>query len=286
MSCRTKFHIQKTFNKLRFSRYILAGMLLLLTLPIAAKEIPPKPNPPRLVNDFARMLSASEVDALERKLVAYNDSTSTQIAIVTERTLEGDDDFDYALRIYNTWNIGQQDKNNGVLIYIALEDRKIRFITGYGAEGFLPDAIAKRIIENIIKPAFREEQYYAGFDRATNAIISYASGEYSAEDEEGGSTADLVIGLLILAVIVGFFLFILIAAIRSNKNDDDDDDGGYWHGGRYDEPRHRNRGGGWIFIPPIGGGGSGGGGWSGGGGGGFGGFGGGFSGGGGAGGDW
>lgn len=277
----------RSFHYIRILQYLVVGILLLQALPITAKQIPPKPNPPRLVNDYAGMMNRSEVNALEQKLVAYDDSTSTQIAIVTERSLEGDDDFDYALRIYNTWNIGQKDKNNGVLIYIALEDRKIRFITGYGAEGFLPDAIAKRIIENIIKPAFRDQQYYQGLDRATDAIISYAAGEYTADEGEEGSTADLVIGLVILAVIVGFFLFILIAAIRSGKHgDDDDDDGGYWRGGRYDEGRHRNRGGGgWIFIPPIGGGGSsGGGGWSGGGG--FGGFGGGFSGGGGAGGSW
>lgn len=268
-------------------RYLFTFLFSIAVTLAFAKQIPPKPNPPRLVNDFAGMLSPSEAQALENKLVAYDDSTSTQIAIVTERSLDGDDDFDYALRIYNTWNIGQKDKNNGVLIYIALEDRKIRFITGYGAEGFLPDAIAKRIIENIIKPAFRDQQYYQGFDRATDAIISYAAGEYAADGSgEKGNMADLVIGLLILAVIVGFFLFILIAAIRSGKDHDDDDDGGYWRGGRYDEGRHRNRGGGWIFIPPIGGGGSsGGGGWSSGGGG-FGGFGGGFSGGGGAGGSW
>ncbi len=268
-----------------YLRNYLALLLLFISAVAFGKQIPPKPDPPRLVNDYAGMLSQAEVNALERKLVAYDDSTSTQIAIVIERSLEGDDDFDYALRIYNTWNIGQKDKNNGVLIYIALEDRRIRFITGYGAEGFLPDAIAKRIIENIIKPAFREERYYEGFDRATDAIISYAAGEYTAEEESGDST-DLIIGLLILAIIVAFFIFILIAAIRSGKRHDDDDDGGYWRGGRYDERSHRHRGGGgWIFIPPIGGGSSGGGGWSGGGGD-FGGFGGGFSGGGGAGGSW
>ncbi len=261
---------------------ILLLLVWLFALPLLAKQTPPRPNPPRLVNDYAGMLNRSELEALERKLVAYNDSTSTQIAIVTERSLEGDDDFDYALRIYNTWNIGQKDKNNGVLIYIALEDRRIRIVTGYGAEGFLPDAIAKRIIETIIKPAFREQQYYQGFDRATDAIIAYAAGEYTA-DSEDGDTVDIIIGFIILALIIGFFIFILSAIIRSGKHyDDHDDDGGYWRGGRYNEPKHRG-GGGWMIFPPSGGGGSG---WSGGGGGGFGGFGGGFSGGGGAGGSW
>ncbi len=268
-------------------RYLFTLVLSLAVTLAFAKQIPPRPNPPRLVNDYAGMLSPSEEQALENKLVAYDDSTSTQIAIVTERSLDGDDIFNYTYQLAESWGIGQGDKNNGILIYVALEDRQIYIQTGYGAEGFLPDAIAKRIIENIIKPAFRDQQYYQGVDRATDAIISYAAGEYTADHNEEGSTADLVIGLIILAFIVGFFLFILIAAIRSGKgHDDDDDDGGYWRGGRYDEGRHRNRGGGgWIFIPPIGGGGSsGGGGWSGGGG--FGGFGGGSFGGGGAGGSW
>jgi uncharacterized protein len=271
----------KIFHYIKLMQYAVVGLLLLQTAIITAKETPPRPSPPRLVNDYAGMLNRSELDALERKLVAYDDSTSTQIAIVIERTLEGDDDFDYALRIYNTWNIGQKDKNNGVLIYIALDDRRIRIITGYGAEGFLPDAIAKRIIENIIKPAFREQRYYEGFDRATDAIINYAAGEYSAEEEFDAT--GFVIGLAILIIIVAFFIFIIVAAIRSGKHYDDHDDGGYWRGGRYEEPRHRSRGGGgWMVFPPSGGGG--GGGWSGGGG--FGGFGGGFSGGGGAGGSW
>ncbi|HMO39447.1 MAG TPA: TPM domain-containing protein [Saprospiraceae bacterium] len=269
---------------------LLAAILLLLALPLLAKDLPPRPNPPRLVNDYARMLSSEEVNALERKLVAYNDSTSTQIAIVTERSLEGEDVFDYSVRLANAWGIGQQDKSNGILIYIALDDRKIYIQTGYGSEGFLPDAIAKRIIENIIKPAFRDQRYYEGFNRATDAIIAYGAGEYTADGSKDENVAGAVIGMAILLIIVLFFVFILVAAIRAGKNnhDDDDHDGGYWRGGRYDEPRHRHRGGGgWVFFPPTGGGfGGGGSGGFGGGGGGFGGFGGGSFGGGGAGGSW
>lgn len=262
------------------SRYYISILFLLLGTLAIAKEIPPKPNPPRLVNDFAGMLNPSEKNALEQKLVAYNDSTSTQVAIVTERTLDGDDVFDYSFRIAKTWGIGQEGKGNGILIYVALDDRKIFIQTGRGAEGFLPDAIAKRIIENIIKPAFKEQRYYDGFDRATSAIISYGAGEYKADDQGDEDVAGAV---MVLLIIIAIFLFIVFAAIRAskNRNNDDDDNGGFGSGGRYNE---RSRGGGgWLFIPPIGGGG----GWnSGGGGGGFGGFGGGDFGGGGAGGDW
>lgn len=267
-------------------KYFISILLLFLTTLALAKEIPPVPNPPRLVNDFAGMLSPQEEQTLERKLVAYDDSTSTQIAVVTERTLEGEEIFDYTNRLARAWGIGREGKDNGILVYIALDDRKIFIQVGRGAEGFLPDAIAKRIIENIIKPAFRDQNYYTGIDRATDAIISYGAGEYTNDEEF--SEEDVVAGFVILGIIFIIFIFIVIAIVRAakrRKDNDDDDDGGFFRGGRYNE----RGGGGWIFFPPIGGGGgwnSGGGGSGWGGGGDFGGFGGGDFGGGGAGGDW
>jgi uncharacterized protein len=265
-------------------RYFLINLLLLFSLGLQAKEVPPRPYPPRLVNDFAGLLGAGEADALERKLVAYNDSTSTQIAIVIDESLEGDDPFDYSLRIATEWGIGQKDKDNGLLIYIAVKERKFGFQTGYGVEGFLPDAMAKRIIQNVIVPAFREGRFYEGLDRATDAVIELAAGEYEADergprDAKGGVPAVLILVFIIILIVV-------ISSMGGGHGDDDDDDGGYYRGGRYDmDPRRRRRrSGGWIFFP--GGFGGGGGGFGGGGGGGFGGFGGGGFGGGGSFGDW
>lgn len=269
------------------TKYFISILILCLGMEAIAKNVPQQPNPPQIVNDFAGMLNPSEKNALEQKLVKYNDTTSTQIAVVLERSLEGDDIFDYTIRLAKAWGIGQEGKNNGILLYVALEDRKIYIQTGYGAEGFLPDAIAKRIIENIIKPAFKEQRYYDGIDRATDAIISYGAGEYKADAKEEEDVAGAVMVLLFIVVIFLFILFAAIRASRNRKNDDDDNDGGFFRGGRYNE---RSRGGGgWIFFPPIGGGGwnsGGGSGWGGGDSGGFGGFGGGDFGGGGAGGDW
>lgn len=254
------------------------SLLLLVVLPslLMAKEVPPAPNPPKLVNDFVGVLSSGEVQALEQKLVAYDDSTSTQIAIVIEETIDGDDVFEYSHRLATAWGIGRQGKNNGILIYVALADRKLWIQTGYGTEGFLPDAMAKRIIERIIAPNFRNQNYYNGLDEATGAIMQLGSGEYVNEDTgEGGGFPFAV--LIILAII---FIVIVIIIGKSGGGGG----GGYNRGGRY------NSGGGWIFFPPTGGGGwsggGGGSGWSGGGGGGFGGFGGGGFGGGGAGGSW
>lgn len=226
-----------------------------------AKEVPPKPNPPRLVNDFAGVLSAEENQALESKLLAYSDSTSTQIAIVIENSLEGDDDFDYSQRLAETWQIGMKGKNNGLLIYVAIEDRKIRIQNGYGMEGSVPDALAKRIIEENIKPNFKQKLYYNGLNEATDLIMRAASGEY-INDLPRKRHKDSPPPLIVIIIII---LFILFAIFRGR--------GG--RGGRFY--------GGGPFIGTFGSGG-----FSGGssGGGGFGGFGGGSFGGGGAGGSW
>jgi uncharacterized protein len=255
----------------------LLVLLLSFGLAAQAQNVPPRPNPPRLVNDLAGLLQPQEVAALEQKLVAYNDSTSSQIAVVTVPTLDGNDIADYSQKLYESWGIGQKGKDNGILVLVAAKERTARIQTGYGLEGAVPDALAKRIISNVLVPAFKQNQYYAGLDRATDALISLAKGEGYKGDpnltrrgprDRSGSGPGLwiLIGILVL-----FFI------LRSR--------GGGGRGGR---------GGG--FVPPIifgdfsGGrgvfGGGGGGFGGGGGGGGFGGFGGGSSGGGGASGSW
>ena len=262
----------------------LVLLLLLLALPMASRAqddgvssadtvIPNKPNPPRLVNDFVGVLSSTERAQLEQKLRRYNDSTSSQVTIVIVRTTEPYPIGDFAFQVGRKWGVGQQGKNNGIVIAWATQTRKVYISVGYGLEGAIPDAIAKRIITNLITPAFRQQQYYQGLDAATTEIFQRAGGEYKGDPEtdtgEGGGS---ILPILFIILIVIFFI------VRRNRG------GG---GGN-----NRNRGGG--FFPPIffptstysGWGGSSGGGSFGGGGGGFGGFGGGSFGGGGAGGDY
>ncbi len=247
--------------------FVLLFALLLLPFFAQAKEIPKKTR--QLVNDFAHVMSVEQTRALEQKLVAYNDTTSTQIAIVIERSTEGEDIFNYAIRLAENWGIGQDGKDNGILIYIATEDRKMRLLTGYGAEPTVTDAMAKRIIERIIIPAIKRGEYYEGLDKATTKISQLAAGEFSADDSGADSISPLLIFLLILLL---FFLFAYLASKGGGGSG-----GGYYRGGHYNDPWRGS--GGWI-----GGGSTGGGGLSGGGG--FGGFGGGSFGGGGAGGSW
>lgn len=242
---------------------------------LQAKEIPARSN--RLVNDYVGIMNTSEIAQLESKLVQFYDSTSTQIAIVVESSLDGEDDYDRAMSIASSWGIGQKDKNNGILIYVAIQNRKIRILTGYGVEGFLTDAMSKRIIEQIIKPAFRSQQYYLGFDEAITRMIQLHSGEFTKDSTDVKISP---LAIIIFTFIIVLILLVVFTALRKYNG------GGYYKGGRYyrQDDWWGGTGGGWS----SGGGGwsSGGGGWSSGSGGGFGGFGGGGFGGGGAGGSW
>jgi uncharacterized protein len=258
-----------------------------------------------LVNDYANLLSRNENQRLTRKLTKYAQETSTQIVIFTENSLEGGDAFNRALDIFDKWGIGgSQRKSNGVLIYVAKAEQKIRIMTGQGAEGFLPDILSDRIIEQIIVPNFKQNRYYRGLDRATSAIMEIGQGEYTNEQQgqpkEKRQAKGMIPAILIILVIL---ILVLVISRYNRRSQDNDDDGGYYRGGRYDmdpsrKRRRRDGGGGgwWIFpFPFFGGGGwsSGGGDFGGGGGdfggddwGDFGGFGGGMTGGGGAGGEW
>ena len=156
--------------------FLFSFILSLLFLRVFAQDIPPAPNPPRLVNDFANQLNPTEVAELERKLVAYNDSTSSDIVIVVVPSTGDYPIADYALKIGREWKIGQKGKNNGIVLLWASTDRKIYISVGDGMEGVIPDAVAKRIITQIITPEFKNGMFYRGLDRGTDAIFKYATG--------------------------------------------------------------------------------------------------------------
>lgn len=273
--------------------------LLLCLIPVLGwtqKDVPEPTN--FLVNDYAGLFSRQEVVQLGQKLRAYINETTTQIVVVTEETTEGEHVFDYAHRLATTWGIGGGENDNGILIFVAKNERQVSIQTGYGTEGFLPDAIAFDIIQNTIIPSFREGNYFQGIDRAVDRIMELGRGEYTNDGTQGRRQADgFGAGIWIFIFIFGFIILAMIFG-KSSNNNDDDDGGGYYRGGRYGDRDRRSRrsrsGGGWIFLPggggfgggSRGGGGGSGDGWGGFGGGDFGGFGGGDFGGGGAIGDW
>jgi len=250
---------------------ILFCLICLTFLHVRAQDIPEKPNPPRLVNDFANQLNASEKVQLEQKLVAYNDSTSSQIVVVVVPTTGDYPIADYALKIGREWGVGQKDKDNGIVLLWASTDRKVYISTGYGLEGAIPDAIAKRIITQVILPQFKNGQFYQGLDQGVDMIFKYASGEYKADPDatnDDGSFPPLLIVIII-------FIIIMVFVFR-NRNNGGGRGGFGGFGGPVIWPYTTHSGGG-SFSGNWGGGG---------GGGGFGGFGGGSFGGGGAGGDY
>jgi uncharacterized protein len=236
-------------------------------------DFPPRPSTPRLVNDLARTMSADQVQKLENKLVDFDKTTSTQITIVTIKNLGGYEVQQYAVELANRWGVGRKTKNNGVLLLASIDDHKINISTGYGLEGALTDALSGRIIRNEIVPSFRQGDYFAGFDKGTDAIIKATKGEYKADEKPSEGKDVSVPGVVIMIAVIYLILWVLSKI-------------GGGGGGNYMSGRGtRGLGGAWIG----GLGGFGGSGWSGGGGsssGGFGGFGGGGFGGGGASGSW
>lgn len=268
----------------RMKQLLIIGLLLLAQLIGAAQGVeryfPQQPNPPRLVIDDERLniLTPEQEDALEKKLVAYDDSTSNQILVVTTADIGDYDISDFAVALGRAWGVGNKGFNNGIVLVVLIDKernkRKVWIATGYGLEGAIPDITAKQIIENDILPNFKANDIYRGLDEGTSDLMRAAAGEYkppAGYRKRGvGKGGGSIVGAIIL--------FIIIMIVISNINRG----GG---GGMISRRGYRR----WNNGPPVmwfptGGGGRsfGGGGF----GGGFGGFGGGSFGGGGAGGSW
>lgn len=233
-------------------------------------DFPQAPNPPRLVNDLAKTMSAEQVATLERKLVDFDKTTSTQISVVTVKSIGSYEVAQYAVELANRWKIGRAAKNNGVLVLASIHDRKINISTGYGLEGALTDALCGRIIRHEITPYFKNGDYYGGFNNGVEAIMKASKGEYAAEPEASGK--DISIGGIVVLIVIVFIVVAILSAMGGGNGG-----GGYMSG-------RGSRGFGGGYWGGFGGGSGWGGGSSSGGG--FGGFGGGSFGGGGASGSW
>jgi uncharacterized protein len=252
-------------------KLLLFILVVIAVFNTSAQKFIAKPVPQRLVVDNANILSSSEQETLERKLVALDDSTSNQIAILTVKSLNGESIEDVANATFREWGIGNKKTKNGVLVLVAIEDRKIRIEVGYGLEGAIPDITANDIIDNDIKPNFKQGNYFDGLNAAVDNLSKAAAGEYHVAREKkaikGNGGSGTILGIIIIVIII------IVLSSRGGGS------GG--RGGDFITP--------FIIGSMLGGVRGGGGGWSDGGGdsgGGFGGFGGGDSGGGGASGSW
>lgn len=154
-------------------------------------------------------MSQGEIQALQRKIVSYQDTTSTQIVIFIGKSLEGEDIEGFTYRLGETWGIGQKGKNNGIVISAFIEDRLMRIEIGRGLEGAITDGEAYRIRTEILRPNFQNGAYYQGLDQALTALFAEASGEFQGTGKRFGKRKSplfffiLVIVVLILLRILG-----------------------------------------------------------------------------------
>ena len=178
--------------------------VLSLSLPFFISAYSPLPKPTGFVTDNAGLFSAEEKNALEQNLSDFEKSSSNEIAVVTISSLDGDTIENFAVKRFEDWQIGKAKQDNGVLFLVSKDDRKMRIEVGYGLEGALTDALSSQIIRNIVTPAFREENYYAGVTEAVDAIEKATQGEYVLDEKSVSSMNSWPWETIIFFVFFGF----------------------------------------------------------------------------------
>ncbi|GFE60516.1 YgcG family protein [Geobacter sp. AOG2] len=184
--------------------FILA-FLVLLPLPLQALDVPQLHG---RVNDYARMLSPEAAQQLEQKLASFEHDSSTQIAVLTVPSLQGDDIDQFSIHVAEQWKLGQKGKDNGVLLVLAQAERKVRIEVGMGLQGVLPDITASHIIRDVMRPYLKSDNFDQGVTAGVDAIISATKGEFQAAPQERHKQAHkkgaspLPVLLLLIAVVV------------------------------------------------------------------------------------
>lgn len=187
--------------------FILSANLFAQT-PYEVTEGKFKPDK-KLVHDFGNMFDAAQRQELERKLVAYNDSTSVQIAVVTFQQLDGYPIELLANEIGEKWGVGQKDEHNGIVIVLSNDDRKVTLRGGYGIQAKMPPTIEKMIIDQEMIPSFKQGDYYGGVNNAIDAISKVLAGKYKAKPKEHSEPYGFLFFLIFIGIII---LFIIIAS--------------------------------------------------------------------------
>jgi uncharacterized protein len=208
--------------------------LFLLSCPAFALQVPERPE--GRVTDFTGTLSSNEKAMLERKLADFERETSNQIAVLLLPTLEGDSLEDYSIRLAEKWKVGQKGRNNGVILLVVKNDRKLRIEVGYGLEGALTDALSGSIISNEVAPRFKAGQFYQGIDAGVSAIMAATRGEYKAPKKRGSPRRSSSWGSF-WPILLFFGIFALINIVTRNRHSHSGGSrgwttgGGFWGGG-------------------------------------------------------
>ena len=212
---------------MRFQRVSFFLLLLVVQFSWAQFDIPPVPEKQTSVYDYVNLLSPAEKNQLEQKLIRYADSTSTQIVTVVISSTEGENINYLGAQWGEKWGIGQADEDNGILILLARDDRRIAINTGYGVEEFLTDLMSKRIIDQVIIPEFKKGDYYGGLDAGADAIFQVLNGEFE-EDRTFSNSNEFPFRALLPFIF--FVIIMILLASRRNKGGRGNNRGG--RGGR------------------------------------------------------
>jgi len=200
-----------------YKNFFFLPIFLIWTFTLAAQDIPERLVPPRMVNDYAGILSADESARLEQKLVSFNDSTSTQIVLVIVKSLNGYDKNDFTQRLGQKWGVGQKGRNNGVVIMVKPkypnEKGEVSIQTGYGLEGVLPDATCRQIEDDEMIPRFAHGDYYGGIASGAAVVMSITKGEYTAGQYSKKAKQKKPYGMLVPIII----LMVVVFWIRMNR---------------------------------------------------------------------
>lgn len=212
----------------------MVGLIFLrgLASPILG-QVPPPPEIPYAVNDYAKLFNKRERGALERRLVEFSEKTSNRVLIVTVESLWGMDVSSFAFELGEKWGVGSDDFNNGIVFLIKPKTKdsygEVFIATGYGLEGALPDAATKRIIDDIVIPRFSEGDIYMGVCDALDVILPIVAGEitydeWSKQDEREGIIA-MIIGFSILIGVILLFVILIKRGGGANSGGHSGDSG-------------------------------------------------------------
>lgn len=193
----------------------LLSVLFILSADSYAQRSQPKDRQPtkiaKYVVDETGTLKQDEINYLIQKLINFEKETTNQLVVYMIPSLNGEAIEEVSIRLAEENKIGQKGKDNGVLLLIAMNDKKMRIEVGYGLEGALPDATALSIINNEIRPEFKKGDFFTGIDRGVDAIIAATKGEYTAkESDDDGSGIGLCLGMPVFIIVIFFVIFIMI----------------------------------------------------------------------------
>jgi len=188
--------------------FIFSLLLFILTSVVRALEVPSLRG---YVNDYAGMISPTHRDRLEEELKAFEQSDSTQLVILTVPSLEGEALETFSIRVGETWKIGQKNKDNGIIVVVSKQERKIRIEVGRGLEGRLTDLLAGRIIDLVITPRFKRGDFDGGFQAGISALIDATRGEFKADERKTSTKKGAPPFLTFL--IAGFVALLFIGSI-------------------------------------------------------------------------